>query len=191
METSKPTNQLCTIVISLAVVASRQQHKWLEEWETKFSFLIYRFRLRAGPGRAEEAEELRSECGHGGSQTSRCEGAREWKPFTFIFLVEEEVATVYPLTTAPQQCCRTLHTAGKTLKKEKVFCYCCFFGKLIYSLIYFVMMIFLHCQKPQEVIPNQSMNQSINQPFFIKCEMGMSLKKAKCIYVDIVDKSLP
>ena len=43
------------------------------------------------------------------------------------------------------------------------------------------MMIFLHCQKPQEVIPNQSMNQSINQPFFIKCEMGVSLKK--CIDV--------
>ena len=163
METSKPTNQLCTIVISLAVVASRQQHKWLEEWETKFSFLIYRFRLRAGPGRAEEAEELRSECGHGGSQTSRCEGAREWKPFTFIFLVEEEVATVYPLTTAPQQCCRTLHTAGKTLKKEKVFCYCCFFWQTY-------LFAYIFCDDDFSSLPkasrshSQPINESIHQP---------------------------
>ena len=46
-------------------------------WDREFYFWsdqIDRFRLRAGPGRPEEAEELRSECGHGGSQASRLHG---------------------------------------------------------------------------------------------------------------------
>ena len=65
-----------------------QQTNFVQSWflssfsplkglDREFSFWshkIDRFRLRAGPGRPEEAEELRSECGHGGSQASRLQG---------------------------------------------------------------------------------------------------------------------
>ena len=71
-QTNKPTNQLCTIVIL-------SSFSTMNGWDREFNFwshTIDRFRLRAGPRRPEEAEELRSECGHGGSQASRSRGIK-------------------------------------------------------------------------------------------------------------------